>query len=214
MRLVLVRHGETDFNRQRRIQGRSDLELNERGRKQAERLAQALKSERVEAIYTSPLRRAFETAQLIAHFHHLEVATLDGLMELDAGEVDGLTYDEMATRHGDFLEKWTSDCTSVRPPGGCTLHELQDQTWGAIQEITRRHQRPTGEGEVTQGATVIAVAHFFPILSVACKVLGLDLSECRRLRLDLASITTLDFNPSRTVLASWNDTCHLKAESP
>ncbi len=210
MRLILVRHGETDWNRLRRIQGISDLELNETGRRQAEALAQALKNQRVEAIYTSPLKRARDTAHAIGRHHPVEIVTLFGLRELDAGEVDGLTYQEMATQYGDFLDKWIRDCTSIRPPGGCTLPELQDQVWAAIEEIIERQRPKETRGKAARKGVVIAVTHFFPILSIVCKALGLDLSECRRMRLDLASMCTLDLNPSRTVLVSLNDTCHLR----
>lgn len=213
MRIILVRHGETDWNRQRRIQGISDRELNETGRRQAEALAQALKNEKVAAIYTSPLKRARDTAYLIARFHQAEVVALPGLRELDAGEVDGLTYDEMRIQYGDFLDKWIEDCTAVRPPGGCTLCELQDQAWSSIQEIMERQQGEMTEGEDNEEGVVVVVGHFFPILSILCRALGLDLSECRRMRLDLASMCTLDFNPSRTMLVSLNDTCHLKEEN-
>ena len=212
MRIVLVRHGETEWNKLGRIQGISDLGLNETGRRQAKALAQALKNEMVEAIYTSPLKRARDTAYAIARHHQVEVVILFGLRELDAGEVDGLTYEEMRIQYGDFLERWITDCTAVRPPGGCTLHELQDQAWASIQEIIKRQHQMAAEGEENEKGVVVVVAHFFPILSILCKALGLDLSECRRMRLDLASMCTLDFNPSRTVLVSLNDTCHLQRE--
>ena len=210
MRLILARHGETDWNKQGRILGISDLELNETGRWQAAKIAEALKNEAVEAIYSSPLKRARDTADTIAHFHDVDVVTLSGLRELDAGEVDGLTYEEMSRYYGDFLEKWIEDCTSVRPPGGCSLPELQDQVWQAIQFIVDKHKRPSPESGMSEKGIVVAVAHFFPILSIICRVLGLDLSACRRLKLNLASITTLDFNASTTVLTSWNNTCHLR----
>jgi broad specificity phosphatase PhoE len=213
MRIVLVRHGETEWNRLHRIQGISDLELNETGRRQAEALAQALKNQRVEAIYTSPLKRARDTADVIACHHQVEVVTLFGLREMDAGEVDGLTYEEMRVQYGDFLDRWLEDCTAVRPPGGCTLHELQEQAWGAIQEIVKGQHQMAAEGKESEKGVVVVVTHFFPILSIICKALGLDLSQCRRMKLDLGSMCALDFNPSRTVLVSLNDTCHLKEES-
>lgn len=212
MRLILVRHGETDMNRLGRIQGISDLELNETGKRQAEALAQALKNEKVEAIYTSPLKRARDTAYTIGRYHQVEIVPLFGLRELDAGDVDGLTYKEMRAQYGDFLDKWVEDCASVRLPGGCTLPELQDNAWAAIQEITEKQTRQTGEGKASGKGVVIAVTHFFPILSIICKALGLELSECRRMRLDLASMCTMDFNPPWTVLASLNDTCHLRKD--
>ena len=212
MRIVLARHGETDWNLQGRVQGRTDIELNETGRKQAEAMARALRNVPVKAVYASPLKRARDTASAISRFHRVDVATLDGLREIDAGEVDGLTYEEMSSQYGDFFEKWISDCTSVRPPGGCTLSEVQDQAWGAIQEILTRHSTTAGSSDGGED-TVIAVAHFFPILSIVCRALGLELSECRRLKLDLASISVLDFSTSTTVLASFNDTCHWREDT-
>ena len=210
MRLVLARHGETEWNRLRRVQGISDHELNETGRKQAEALARDLSNLRVHAVYTSPLKRARDTARLIAQPHDLEVITLAGLRELDAGEVDGLTYEEMRTHYGDFFERWMQDCSSVRPPGGCPLDELQVQAWSAVQEIQARHDREFSKAGSNEDGVTIAVTHFFPILSILCKALGLDLSECRRMRLDLASTCTLDFRDSGAILVSMNNTCHLR----
>jgi broad specificity phosphatase PhoE len=213
MRLILARHGETDMNKLGRIQGISDLELNETGEMQAEALAQALKNERVEAIYTSPLKRARDTAYTIGRYHQVEVVPLFGLRELDAGEVDGLTYKEMRAQYGDFLDKWVEDCTSVSPPGGCSLQELQDNAWAAIQEIVERHNLRMVDSGASEKGVVLAVTHYFPILSIISKVLGLELSECRRMRLNLASMCTLDFNSRWTVLVSLNDTCHLQRKS-
>jgi len=210
MRLILVRHGATDWNQQRRIQGLSNLGLNETGRKQAEALAQSLKDVKVDAIYTSPLRRAQETARAISRFHQVEVVALDGLKELDVGEVDGLTYEEMRLRHSEFFTKWMSDFTSVRLPGGGTVPELRDQCCAAVQDIVKKQQPGMGEKCDEGEKVVVAVTHFFPIMCIICNTLGLDLSYCRRLRLDVASMCTLDFHPERAVLVSFNDTCHLR----
>lgn len=210
MRLILVRHGETDLNKQRRVQGLSNLGLNEKGRRQAEALAQALKNEKLDAIYASPLRRARETAQAISRFHQVEVVTHDGLKELDVGEVDGMNYEEMKIHHGEFFAKWMADFTSVRLPGGGTVPELRDQCCAAIQGIVRKEQQGTGGNCVGAGKVVVAVTHFFPIMCIICDTLGLALSNCRRLRLDVASMCTLDFSSERTVLVSYNDTCHLR----
>jgi broad specificity phosphatase PhoE len=213
MRLILARHGETEWNRTRRIQGISDIDLNDTGREQAELLALALKDKKVGAIYASPLTRAQDTAQAIARYHDVEITTLFGLREMDAGEVDGLTYKEMAVQHGDFLEKWMTDCASVRPPGGCSLPELQDLVWRAIVDIREREGLREAGARSAPGQVVVAVTHFFPILTTLCKVLGQRISECRRMKLDLASMCTVDFKPSRIVLVSMNDTCHLRKGS-
>ncbi len=210
MRLILVRHGQTDWNRQRRIQGLSNLGLNETGRGQAEALSLSLKDVKVDAIYTSPLQRAQETARAIGRLHQVEVVPLDGLKELDVGEVDGLTYEEMRIHHSEFFTKWMSDFTSVRLPGGGTVPELRDQCCAAVQDIVKEQQPGTG-GECGDGdKVVVAVTHYFPIICIICNTLGLELLSSRRLRLDVASMCTLDFHPERAVLVSFNDTCHLR----
>ena len=205
MRLILVRHGETEWNRQRRVQGLSNLELNETGRKQAEALGRALRNEKVNAIYTSPLRRAQETARAISRFHNIDLEILDGLKELDVGEVDGMTYEDMKIHHGEFFTRWMTDFTSVRLPGGGFLPELRDQCCTAIQDIVKKERRLESDDRVA-----VVVTHFFPIMCIICNSMGLDLSHCRRLRVDLASISVLDFNSYSTVLVSLNDTCHLR----
>jgi len=210
MRLILVRHGATDWNQQRRVQGLSNLGLNDTGKRQAEALAQALKNERVDAIYTSPLRRAQETARAISRFHQVEIEILDGLKELDVGEVDGMTYEDMRIHHSEFFTKWMADFTSVRLPGGGTVPELRDQCCAAVKDILEEQRMGVGEKCSNEDKVVVAITHFFPIMCIICDTLGLDLSYFRRFRLDVASMCTFDFNPERAVLVSFNDTCHLR----
>lgn len=210
MKLILARHGETDWNKQRRMQGISDTELNETGRMQVEALAQSLKDKNVKAIYSSPLKRALDTAYAIGYHHQIDVVPIDNLKELDVGEMDGLSYEEMSSQYSDFLKEWIKDCTAVRLPGGCTMHETQDKAWTAIQDILQNHHAGAIKTEEHEEGLVVVVAHFFPILSIICKALGIHLSQFRRLKVDLASTSTLDFNQSETVLVSLNDTCHLK----
>ena len=195
----MVRHGETRWNQENRVLGHTEIELNEKGRKQAERLALALKDETVAAIYSSPLRRARETADEIARFHGLEVVTDDGLKEVDAGELDGLTFQEMMERYGDFLQEWVKDEPSLKMPGGESIAELQGRAWPAVERIVGDH--PDG--------VVILVSHAFAILSIICKAIGLSLSHFRRLRLSVASISILNFGERGTSLVLFNDTCHL-----
>ena len=210
MRLILVRHGATDLNQQRRVQGLSNLGLNETGKRQAEALAQALKDVKVDTIYCSPLRRAQETAHIISHFHQVDVVTLEGLKELDVGEVDGMTYDEMRISHNEFFTKWMADFTAVRLPGGGTVPELRDQCCAAVKDILEKQQTAAGEKCGDGDKVVVAVTHLFPIMSIICDTLGLALTYFRRFRLDVASMCTLDFTPERAVLVSFNDTCHLR----
>jgi len=200
MRLILVRHGETMWNRENRVLGHTEIDLSEKGRKQVERLALALQDEKVSAIYSSPLRRTRQTADEIARFHHLGVVTDDALKEVDAGELDGLTFQEMMERYGGFLEEWMKGLPSLKMPGGESIAELQERTWPAVERIVNDHP----------DAVVILVSHSFALLSIILRALGMSLSNFRRLRLNLASISILNFGKRGTSLLPFNDTCHLK----
>lgn len=201
MRLILVRHGETQWNRENRVLGHTEIELNEEGRRQAERVALALREEEVAAIYCSPLKRARETAEAIARFHRVGLEVDGAFKEMDAGELDGLTYEEMRDRYGDFLREWIRDASALRMPGGESLAQVQHRAWQGVEGIIDRH--PQG--------VVIVVSHNFAILCIICRALGLDLSQFRRLRLNVASISTLNFGGLGIHLELFNDTCHLEA---
>src|SRR5213082_1136682 len=104
--ILLVRHGETEWNRESRFQGHADPSLNELGREQAAELAAALAGERLAAVYSSPLRRALETAQIIAAPHRLDAVPVDGLREVDVGSWQGLTRDEVEHRFPQQFRRW------------------------------------------------------------------------------------------------------------
>ena len=135
--LVLVRHGETDWNRQRRFQGHADQPLNDAGRSQARELAGRLRDEPVTALYTSPLRRASETAQILASGFGLEARTLDALLEIDVGAWEGLTVDEVRERYPDRADQdWRSGWED-----GETYDELERRVVPALIELGSRHER-------------------------------------------------------------------------
>lgn len=199
MRLILVRHGETDWNRLHLIQGQHNIPLNEVGKTQAKSIALALKEEKVEAIYSSTLQRALETAEEIKRFHQVNIEHLDGLMELDVGKLDGMNGLEVKTRYPEFFRLWESDAALAQLPGGESLTELQNRVWSSIQGvIARNHNDP-----------IIVVGHFFVILSILCKVLDIPFLEFRRFGMDVGSISILEFNGNKAKLVSFNDTCHL-----
>ena len=204
MRLILVRHGETDSNKASLALGRDDVELNETGRWQAQRLAEALQGQPVAAIYSSPLRRALDTARAIAERHHLTVQVDDGLIEMDIGEMEGLTFQEVRDRYPQFLQLWLGGRAAYEPmPGGERLVDVQERAWQALERIC---------GNWTQ-ETVMAVTHNFVLLSILCRVLGLDLAEFRRLRHNVAAVSVLQVQDGRMTVLGMNDTCHLEAAS-
>ncbi|MFQ5874161.1 MAG: histidine phosphatase family protein [Dehalococcoidia bacterium] len=198
MRLILVRHGETDANREGRVQGAGNARLNATGRSQASALGRRLASYDLEAVYSSPQSRALETAEAIAQHHGLPVTTLEGLREMDLGELDGLRGEELRNRYPDFMKEWDRNISSLRMPGGESVAELQVRAWASIESIAERH--PQG--------VVVAVSHNFAIQSVLCKALGLALDSFRKIRHDLGAISILELGEGTPVLVTMNDRCH------
>ena len=203
MLLILVRHGETESNRERLALGREDVPLNERGRRQAAALTASLAGVPATAIYASPLRRAVETARPLAEALGLEVQVDEDLIEMAVGDLEGLSPQEMLERYGDFLREWFStQAGSLRMPGGESLQDVQDRVWATIERLRERHPEET----------VVVVTHNFTIHAILCWVLGLPLASFRRLRHDLAAKAVLELRNDRAVVISLNDTCHLEAE--
>lgn len=200
VRVILVRHGETDWNQARRIQGGgSDVPLNERGRRQRESLALRLKPERVQAIYSSPLQRALDTAQAIAGYHQLEVEIESSLKEIEVGELEGASVAEIGKRLDQLLTGDSQGEALPRMPGGESLTEVQQRGWGTIKRLADEH--PDG--------MFVVVSHYFVILTIICSVLNLPLSQIGRFRLGAGSISTIVFDGQATRLVLFNDNCHL-----
>ncbi len=204
MRLILVRHGETESNRLGLALGRADVPLNERGRWQAGRLALALATEPLVAVYSSPLARALETAKAIAQVHSLEVQIDEGLIEMDIGQAEGLTFSEIGERFPGLLEAWVGPEGPFQPmPGGERLADVQERAWDAVGRIAARHP----------GAVACAVTHNFVILTVLATVMKIGLADFRRLRHAVGAISELDIAPTGTRIVRLNDTCHLEGTS-
>lgn len=197
----MVRHGETVWNQERRIQGgRSDVELSEVGRKQAESLGLSFKRMEISGIYSSPLQRALDTARAIASHHQLEVQIEPALREIDAGELEGRSIVELGTSFSRFLLRWRQGQGSEKMPGGESVNDLADRVWSAIQRIVGKHNQ----------GTAVVVSHYFVTVAVICKALGLPLTNIERIRVQPSSVSILEFGDGHTCLVSLGDTCHLR----
>ncbi len=204
MELILVRHGETSWNETHKFQGFSDIELSSKGKSQAESLAESLKGQALEAIYTSPLIRAQQTAEQIARYHDCPVILDEGLKELNQGQLEGLTVEDLRQGYPEFLRRWIQEPGSTHLPKGESLGELQRRAWAAIEQILRKH--PEG--------TVVVVGHSFVNLTILCRVLEVPLNYFRRFRQDPTGKNVIEFSERGAVLRCLNDTCHLAANSP
>jgi 2,3-bisphosphoglycerate-dependent phosphoglycerate mutase len=166
--IVLVRHGETAWNRERRFQGHADVPLNEEGRRQAGKLADELANESFALAYTSPLRRAAESAEILATRLGIDVRPSEALREIDVGSWSGITIEEVEER---FPEGWTrwSDWRSEGWDDGETYDELGRRVVAGLLEIGAAHPE----------TTVLAVTHGGPIRCAMAAALGLPLHEVR-----------------------------------
>lgn len=188
MRILLVRHAETDWNRDGRCQGSTDLELNATGREQARRLASRFARRRLAALYSSALKRARQTAEAIQARHpRLELRVDDDLRELDHGELEGLTFAEIRVRYPDLLAAWRTRASEVTLPGGEALAEVAARAWRAIERIVARER-----------GTVVVVSHNFPILAILCRVTGTDLDRYRTFQLEPCAWTEIVRDGDRT----------------
>lgn len=200
MRLLLIRHAETEHNRDSRVQGQADIPLSDLGRRQAAALADWLRASQLDAVYASPLCRALTTAEAIAEEHGLTVTVEPALMEMNVGEMEGLTTVEMRQRFPDFLKVWASEDghTAVMPGGEC-LQEVQDRAWQVVERLRAAHT----------DQTVALVSHNFVLGSLITRAMDMRLSDFRRFRLSVAGMTTLLFRQDRIMLVRLNETCHL-----
>lgn len=190
--LVLVRHGRTEWNRERRLVGRSDVALDDVGRDQARRLAPLLGP--VAELRTSPLRRAGETAALLATGR--DPVLDEAFVELDYGTFEGLALDEVDPAHW----RRVRDDASTRWPGGESLAEVQVRVSGACGALFARD----GEGARRADGDVVVVSHVSPIKAAVAWALGVDPTVALRLQLDNGSLTTVDWRRGSPVLCTYN----------
>lgn len=172
-RLVLIRHGETDWNVEGRYQGQADPPLNERGLAQARRLAEELRDVGLEVLYTSPLRRAAQTARVLAEALGLTLHFEPRLMEIHQGEWQGRLWSEIAVLYPDLYRRWQSEPWTVTLPGGESLAQVQERVYAALDDILPRHQ----------GQCVGLVTHRIPIILIKMRYQGLDPDAVRTLEL-------------------------------
>jgi len=201
MRIYLIRHGETEWNKVRRFQGRSNLPLNEAGRKQVSALASALKNIPLTAIYTSPLIRAIETARRIKVFHpSTPMFEHNGLVEMDLGEFDGMNVQDWAEQYPDFRKAWNENPASVRIPGGESLKEVQDRAKKTLECIT---------GIYPPDATILISSHNFVNLTILCHILKIPLNRFRDLRQENAAFNVIYKKGDRFHAEVVNERSHL-----
>jgi len=201
-RFLLIRHGETEWNRIRKFQGRSDVPLNQKGKDQGHALALALKDEPIKAIYSSPLTRAMETACLIKVFHpSIPLFEEDGLIEMDLGQFDGMEAGNWASQNADFRKAWQENPASVTMPGGESLSAVQGRAMRAVNRIKDLYP---------SGSTLLLCSHNFVNLTLLCYASEIPLNRFRELRQETAALNILYMQGQRLRTEVVNECSHLR----
>jgi probable phosphoglycerate mutase len=201
-RLVVVRHGETAWNRDTRIQGHTDVPLNERGHWQAQRAARALLDEGLAAVYSSDLLRAAHTAEAIAQACGVPLHLDDQLRERHFGRFEGQTHDQILAQWPDEGRRWRERDPAYGPAGGETLQQFYERCVNAAARVARWHP----------GQVVAVVAHGGVLDCLYRAATHVGMSSPRTWQIANASINRLIHSPEGFSLVGWADTAHLDEE--
>ncbi len=199
-RLLLVRHGETELNSSERFWGRTDVALSAAGLRQVEQLRDRLAAEKIDVTYSSNMRRASLTAETIASRHKLEVTICPELREIDFGQLEGLTFEEICQLHPEIAELWTNWDLHTKFPGGESVDELNTR----VSKFLDRLKKHAPE------ETILVVAHSASLRLLICHLLGIELWHWRQFRLGLASLSIVGTYPQGAILTLLNDVGHLR----
>ncbi len=200
-RILLVRHGETEWNHRKLIQGHTDTQLSQKGRIQARQLARGLAGQDISCIYCSDLLRAQETADIIGSFLGLAIQTTPLLREMKFGKWEGLSLSQVEEYYPVEYRAYFEDPVHARPPGGESFGDVARRCHGFLRWVIQHHS----------GDKVLLVAHGGAVKAIVCVVLGLDLSYRYRLVLDNTAVSELEFQGEEGRLIRWNDTSHLSS---
>ena len=198
--IILVRHGETEWNASETFRGRADVDLNETGLRQAELLGRYLSAEKIDLIYSSPLKRAFKTAEEIARFQNIEVKTVENLIDFNYGEWQGLTVEQVKERDDVLYQDWLDTPEQMRIPGGETLEDVLNRAMPFLVGAVMRCR----EGKIA------LVSHRVVLKVIICALLKLDNAHFWDIRIDNAAVTRFVYDGNHAVLTSHNDTGHLR----
>jgi broad specificity phosphatase PhoE len=203
-RVYLVRHGTTDWNKEEIFRGRADCGLNETGQAEARALAAYFEDVAMDAIYSSPLSRAAETAQAIASDRGLRVISDPAFIDIDFGEWQGLPLKEVTEKYSELYRLWRERPQEITFPGGENLAQVRARSWQGFMRLLQENPQKT----------ILIVSHRVVTKVLICAVLGLDDSHFWRIKQDTTAVNCFEHTGGMFVTSLLNDTCHLKSVPP
>jgi len=198
LHLMLVRHGETEWNVQRRYQGQSDVSLSELGHRQAIHIAERLAGQKIDALYASDLKRAMETARAIAERNNMEILPEPRLRELKFGILEGLTFEEAEDQYPEMISAWLEDFNNT-PDGAETIDQFNVRIISFLDDLKQRHD----------GQIVLLVGHGGSLSEILRVILGLSPERRWYIEMENASLSEVLLAEDYVAIKRLNDTCHL-----
>jgi len=198
MRLILVRHGQTSLNEKNVFRGRLDIPLNETGIQQANAIAKRLSTFNVKSIYSSPLKRALETAQVIGRKLNINTEIDDNLIDFNFGKWQGLTIEEVEKKFPELYESWLRSPHMIKIPDGEDLGLIRKRVSKVLNKLIEYNEN-----------NIVIVSHRVILKILICAVLSLDNSYFWRIIQDVGAISILDNKDGQFSLSLLNDICHL-----
>ena len=198
--MLLIRHGETMWNAEKKLQGHRDVPLSEVGILQAQALAQKLEAHPIDAVYASDLSRAVQTAEALASSRGLKVQSVPELREMNFGLWEGMSYQEIQANYPGQLNAWCKDPLSAKPPDGELVSEMAVRVFEAMKSIVTANEN----------RQVAVVCHGGPIRAFVAMLLGMNLQDNWRIRQDNVALNVIDFPTwEEAVVMLLNDTNHI-----
>lgn len=199
-RLILVRHGYTYWNEEKKYQGFADISLNPQGIEEAEKLSKRLSVEKIDRVYSSPLKRALQTAEIVNANFNKKIHICECLKEINFGDWEGFTFDEIVRTYPDLSQQWLDKPADMRPPNGENFRDLQERAIKVLHEIY----------DLNKGNNVLIVTHGGLISVLVCHILKIGLDDLWKFISSNTGITILEEYNNELILTTFNEHGHLK----
>ncbi len=201
-KIYLLRHGQSEWNLLGRVQGQSDIDLNNKGIEQAKKAAERLVEEDIDLIYSSDLSRAYETAEIVGKKLDLEVGTLCGIREINFGTWEGLDTKTIEARHNEHYKKWRTEPHNIKFDEGEDLITVQKRALKDINKVMKENP----------GKNILLVSHGTAIKTIILGLLDIDISKYNKMTVGNVGISIIEFRDFSPVLKLFNDVHHVKED--